>query len=498
MSGTMKIRTQLIISTVIFGLVLLIIAVSAVTTDRQLEHLDRQEQIARSLAQEANDLSYLSTEYLLYREDLQRTRWESVYTSFSSDLSEFDPQTPEQQALVANIRGNQHRLKEIFDSVIPVYAASSGSDDPAADPVLQTVWSRMAVQTQGMGADATQLARIMHQEMDQLEQASTLLIFALMGTFAAYLLTSYFFFYRHTLVAIDDLQKGAEIIGSGNLDYAIVETSDDEISELSRSFNRMAADLKGITASKTDLEREAAERKQAEEALQRQTEDLAWLNRDLESAHRETNLYLDILTHDIGNTENVSNLYTELLIDSLPGDREATGYAKKLQRSVRKSIEILGTVSKIRRIHAGPPLLRPMDLDAIIREETGHYPNSSIRYEGAPYLVRADDLLPEVFVNLIGNAVKHGGSDAAITVLTEEENGFVRVTVADTGPGVPDEQKDAIFHRYEQKKRGVGEGLGLYLVQILVGRYGGEVWVEDRVPGRPEEGAAFRFTLEKA
>ncbi|MDK2988839.1 MAG: hypothetical protein PWR16_368, partial [Methanoculleus sp.] len=206
----MKIRTQLIISTVAFGLVLLIIAVSAVTTDQRLDHLNRQEQIASKLAQGANDLSYLSTEYLLYREDLQRTRWESVYTSFSSDLSELDPQTPEQQALVANIQGNQNRLKEIFDSVAQVYAASPGSPGPATEPVLQVLWSRMAVQTQGMGADATQLARIIHQDAMQLELASTLLIFALMGTFAAYLFTSYFLFYRRTLVAIDDLQKGAE------------------------------------------------------------------------------------------------------------------------------------------------------------------------------------------------------------------------------------------------------------------------------------------------
>ncbi|NLM30906.1 MAG: sensor histidine kinase, partial [Methanomicrobiales archaeon] len=56
---------------------------------------------------------------------------------------------------------------------------------------------------------------------------------------------------------------------------------------------------------------------------------------------------------------------------------------------------------------------------------------------------------------------------------------------------------DAIFRRYEQKKRGVGEGLGLYLVQILVRRYGGRIQVDDRVPGHPEEGAAFRLTLRK-
>jgi len=73
----------------------------------------------------------------------------------------------------------------------------------------------------------------------------------------------------------------------------------------------------------------------------------------------------------------------------------------------------------------------------------------------------------------------------------------VLVRIEDTGPGVPDDAKYEIFHQYEMKKRGVGEGLGLYLVQILVERYGGRIWMEDRVPGRGGEGAAFVFTLER-
>jgi signal transduction histidine kinase len=244
--------------------------------------------------------------------------------------------------------------------------------------------------------------------------------------------------------------------------------------------------------------REITERRRAEEALRRHAEDLARLNRDLASAHREANLYLDILTHDIGNTENVSNLYAGLLIDSLQERGEEAGYAEKLQRSVQKSIDILRTVSRIRRIHSGTAELRPTYLDTVIREEISRFPDGAIRYRGSPSRVLVDALLPEVFSNLIGNAVKFGGPGVAITIRTEEGDGLVRVSVEDTGPGVPDDQKEAIFHRYEQKKRGVGEGLGLYLVQILIERYGGRVWVEDRVPGYPGEGAAFRFTLRKA
>ncbi|MCK9306970.1 MAG: PAS domain S-box protein [Methanoculleus sp.] len=225
--------------------------------------------------------------------------------------------------------------------------------------------------------------------------------------------------------------------------------------------------------------------------------ELARTHRDLESAHREANLYLDILTHDIGNTENVSNLYAELLLDSLDGEEAC--YMASLKKSISKSIEILGIVSKIRQIHSGPPVIRPVDLDTVIREEAARFPDLPLRYEGVSRQILADDLLCEVFTNLIGNAAKHGGPGVEVSIRAEDGgDGFVRVTVADTGRGVPDARKDEIFRRYEMQQRGVGEGLGLYLVRILIDRYGGRIWVEDRVPGRPEEGAAFSFLLREA
>ncbi len=220
------------------------------------------------------------------------------------------------------------------------------------------------------------------------------------------------------------------------------------------------------------------------------------LHRKVRIANRETNLYLDILTHDIGNTENVSNLYADLLIESLDG--EAADQARKLKRSIEKSIDILGTVSTIRRIHQASPELKEVDLDATILEAIREFPEKSIRYDEVPYRVRADDLLGVVMNNLIENAVRHGGPDAEIAVRVDERDGEVLVSVEDTGPGVPDGEKSEIFRRYEQQKRGVGEGLGLYLVQILVESYGGRVWADDRVAGCCEDGAAFRFTLRKA
>lgn len=86
-----------------------------------------------------------------------------------------------------------------------------------------------------------------------------------------------------------------------------------------------------------------------------------------------------------------------------------------------------------------------------------------------------------------------------VTIRVEEQDGEVLVSVEDTGPGIPDAIKPTLFSRFRKGKSSrSGKGLGLYIVRMLVERYGGSVRVEDRVPGRPEEGAAFRFTLIKA
>jgi len=222
------------------------------------------------------------------------------------------------------------------------------------------------------------------------------------------------------------------------------------------------------------------------------------LYRRLEVANREANLYLDILTHDIRNADNVANIYADILIDELAG--EPAQHARKLKAGIKKSIEITANVATIRKIHETRAGLTPFNLDDVIREEIAHFPDLCIHYDGLPVEVLADDLLPEVFTNLIGNAAKHGGPGVEVTLTVEDlDERAVIVTVADTGPGIPDEAKEAIFFRFEREggRRG-GQGLGLSICRMLTARYGGRIWVEDRVRGHPEEGTAFRFTLRKA
>ncbi len=338
--------------------------------------------------------------------------------------------------IVGNLKANLKNTRSVFDDIVSSPAQSGGIDTG----FVQLSWSRMAVQNQGMVFDAGRLSHLLRDQADELRQARKLLIFALMGAFVAFLLTSYLLFSRRTLKSIADLQEGARIIGSGNLDYTIDEKGDDEISELSRSFNLMTSDLKHVIASKADLEREIAGRKQAEEELQQLlvqledrthqleataanlqaaneeleitneemeianeelqaiTDELVRQSRELEEAHREANLYLDIMTHDIRNANNVSSMYADLLADLAEGDPKT--YAEKLHDSIDRSSEILRNVATIRRVQSESARRVPVDLDAVIREELGTSPGASIQYDGRRIEVLADGLLPGIFTNL--------------------------------------------------------------------------------------------------
>ncbi len=221
----------------------------------------------------------------------------------------------------------------------------------------------------------------------------------------------------------------------------------------------------------------------------------ATLHGELKRLHEEANLYLDILVHDINDANTRSFGYIDILTEMLNGKLKE--YAITTRKGIEESIEIIRKVTLIRRIREKTTELAPVDLDAIIRTETLRNRGVALFYEKTGILVMADDLLSEIFANLISNSVTFGGPFVTIWVQAKQTGETVTVTVADNGPGIPDQLKPKLFiDSSKGSSRGNAKGLGLYIVKMLLDRYGGTIKVNDRVANDPSQGAVMIFTLK--
>ena len=184
----MRIGTQLKIVTLLFGVILVMIAVSVLITYRQTEKVSEQEKIAGRIAQTASILGFLSNDYLIYRESRHLARWQSMHSLLVEDAALLQMDRPDQQALAANIQANQRRLKEVFDSVASAVDRRSQVQSEMNDPAfLQVSWSRISVQIQGLISDASRLSQVLHAEAEQLRHTRNVLMIVMLIVFGAYL-----------------------------------------------------------------------------------------------------------------------------------------------------------------------------------------------------------------------------------------------------------------------------------------------------------------------
>ena len=123
-----------------------------------------------------------------------------------------------------------------------------------------------------------------------------------------------------------------------------------------------------------------------------------------------------------------------------------------------------------------------------------------LRPSGSLLFVQADArLIVQVIINLLDNAVKYAPAGTAITIGTREEGGNVLVSVADEGPGIPEDQKPRVFDLFWSGNNLTGDsrrglGLGLALCQSIMKAHSGTIAVRDNTP----RGAVFELTFPKA
>lgn len=105
-------------------------------------------------------------------------------------------------------------------------------------------------------------------------------------------------------------------------------------------------------------------------------------------------------------------------------------------------------------------------------------------------------LITQVIVNIVNNAIKYTQAGSEIIIRAWKEKGFIKVSISDNGPGIPDLEKEQIFEMFYSGKKEVADsrrsmGLGLALCKTIIIAHGGELTVTDNDP----KGAIFTFSL---
>ncbi len=149
-------------------------------------------------------------------------------------------------------------------------------------------------------------------------------------------------------------------------------------------------------------------------------------------------------------------------------------------------------------LHTSTELLEDIVDEAIThsRRKAHHHDISSICQDEL-LLVRADaQLIVQVLVNIIDNAVKYTPSGSSIRIATCKQGNMAQIEIADNGPGIPPQDKEKIFDKFYCGSNTIADnrrsiGLGLYLCRAIVEAHGGTIAVGDNHPC----GTVFRFTL---
>lgn len=217
--------------------------------------------------------------------------------------------------------------------------------------------------------------------------------------------------------------------------------------------------------------------------------------------------FLSIVSHDLRNLLNNMVLSATLIAENVKDAdhvEQVTKHARRILSSGARMNRLIGDLVDVASIDAGALEVTREQLDpTVVVTEAVHAFQAqaaakqvSLICEFVPgKLLAAFDStrILQVLGNLLGNAIKFTPVKGQVVVSLERVDGEVRVTVSDTGPGIPESQRTAIFDRYSQAtkddRRGVG--LGLYIAKCIVRSHGGRIWVESE----HGHGTTLVFTL---
>jgi len=210
------------------------------------------------------------------------------------------------------------------------------------------------------------------------------------------------------------------------------------------------------------------------------------------------------LTAIRGNAEIIEQFFKDKIKDS-----EVMDMIEDIRKASVRLIAITNDFLDVSKIEQNKIdlVLKPLDINKEIQESmhslraTAEMKNLELSFEpntSIPPVLADKQRLNQILVNLIGNALNYT-REGSVKITVSKKDGFAKVSVADTGVGIPKENQKFLFKKFQQAGRNVltrdvtkGTGLGLYISKLTVDSMGGKVWLEYSEEGK---GSVFSFTL---
>ncbi|MBY8984122.1 MAG: PAS domain-containing sensor histidine kinase [Candidatus Lokiarchaeota archaeon] len=300
------------------------------------------------------------------------------------------------------------------------------------------------------------------------------------------------------------LDDDLKVINSGLPKLFIEESWETEsgINWLSTSkipFKDEKGNIIGIIGVSTDI----TARKNAEQKLQESKE-------QYQRAYEHETFYKDLFTHDINNI--LQSILTSLEIINLQmGSVEDPHNIKPILKIINEQIyrgtSLVNNVYKFSQLEEAEINIQKKDVEKTILEAINYVKKNfknkeiSIQFESPKkkIYIQADELLKDVFENILINAVKHNDNpniEIVINISKFQEDGilFWQIEFIDNGKGIPEAKRKSIFTRGFKEDRSVsGMGLGLSLVKTITVKYNAKILVESRFPEDYSKGTNIKL-----